>query len=154
MPTYAFDLQKVLYTPFGENGLLYYYSKLAVYNLTLFDLTQKQGYCFIWNETIAKRGASEISSCLLKLNELYCSTDNMELVLFADNFLGQNKNRYIIQMMSLAVRKFKNLKSIELVFLEKGHTQNESDSIHSTIEKRKSQYFTLSSGMQKKTSHR
>ena len=61
----------------------------------------------------------------------------MELVLFADNCLGQNKNRYIIQMMSLAVRKFKNLKSIELVFLERGHTQNENDSIHSTIEKSK-----------------
>ena len=61
----------------------------------------------------------------------------MELVLFADNCLGQNKNRYIIQMMSLTVRKFKNLKSIELVFLERGHTQNENDSIHSTIEKSK-----------------
>ena len=39
--------------------------------------------------------------------------------------------------MSLAVRKFKNLKSIQLVFLERGHMQNENDSIHSTIEKSK-----------------
>ena len=60
----------------------------------------------------------------------------MELVLFAENCLGQNKNRYIIQMMSLAVRKFKKLKSVQLVFLERGHTQN-NNSIHSTIEKSK-----------------
>ena len=38
MQVYAFGLQEVLHTPFGENGLLYYYSKLTVYNLTSFDL--------------------------------------------------------------------------------------------------------------------
>ena len=134
---YAFVLRKVLHTPFGENGLLYYYSKLAVYNCASFDLIQKQGYCFIWNETIAKRGASEISNCLIKLIELYCTTDSMELVLFADNCPRQNKNQFIIQMMSLAVRKFKNIKSIQLVFLERGHTQNENNLIHSNIEKSK-----------------
>ena len=90
LQVYAFDFQKVLHTPFGKNGQLYYYSKLPVYNFTSFDLIQKQGYCFIWNETVAKRGASEISSCLLKLIELYCTTDNMELVLFANNCPGQN----------------------------------------------------------------
>ena len=113
---------------------------MAVYNLTSFDLIQKQGYCFIWNEAIAKRGVwlfdyLTISSCLLKLIELYCTTGNMDLVLLADNCPGQNKNRYMIQIMPLAVRKFKNLKSIQLVFLERGHTQDENDSIHSTIEK-------------------
>ena len=40
LQVYTFDLQKVLHTPFGENGLLYYYSKLAVYNFTSFDLIQ------------------------------------------------------------------------------------------------------------------
>ena len=34
---YAFDLQKVLHTNFGENDLLYYYSKMAVHNRTSFD---------------------------------------------------------------------------------------------------------------------
>ena len=37
----------------------------------------------MWNKTMA-RGASEISSLLLKLIELQCTTDNVELVLFAD----------------------------------------------------------------------
>ena len=137
LQVYTFDLQKVLHTPFGENGLLYYYRKLAVYNFTSFDLIQMQGYCFIWNETIAKTGASEISSCLLKLIEFHCTTDNMKLVLFADNCPEQSKYRFIIQMISLAVRKFKNIRSIQLVFLEREHMQNENDLIHSTIEKSK-----------------
>ena len=57
-----------------------------------------------------------MSSCLLKLIELNCTANNMKLVLFADKmmvlFLRQNKNHNIIQMMPLAVRKFKNLKSL------------------------------------------
>ena len=39
----------------------------------------------------AKRGASEVSSFLLKLIELYCTTDNTDLVPFADNWPGQIK---------------------------------------------------------------
>ena len=34
LEVYAFGLQKLLHTPFGENGLLYNYSKLAVHHLT------------------------------------------------------------------------------------------------------------------------
>ena len=37
LQVYAFNLQKELHTPFGENDLLYYYSKMAVHNLTSFD---------------------------------------------------------------------------------------------------------------------
>ena len=57
-----------------------------------------------------------MSTCLLELIELNCTANNMKLVLFADKimvlFLRQNKNHNIIQMMPLAVRKFKNLKSL------------------------------------------
>ena len=135
LQVYAFDLQKGLHTPFGKNGMLYQYSELVVCNLTSFNLIKKQACCLIWNKTIGKRGASE--SGLLKLIELYYNTDNMELILFADNCPRQNKNLYIIQMISLAVRKFKNLKSLQLVFLERRQTQSENNSIHSAIEKSK-----------------
>lgn len=40
-------------------------------------------------------------------------------------------------MMSLVNQKFKNIKSIHLSFLERGHTQNENDSVHSFIQGRK-----------------
>ena len=36
-------------------------------NLTAFNEATKQGHCFVWSETMAKRGSSEIGSCLLQL---------------------------------------------------------------------------------------
>ena len=38
----AFDLQKVLEVPLGENGLFYYKRKLAMYNLTVTDIVNGQ----------------------------------------------------------------------------------------------------------------
>ena len=55
----AFDLQKVLNGRYGENGLFYYSRKLAVYSLTITDLATKDGYCYTWDQTTAKRGADE-----------------------------------------------------------------------------------------------
>ena len=37
LQVHAFNLPKVLHTPFGKNDMLYYYSKLAPYDLTSFD---------------------------------------------------------------------------------------------------------------------
>ena len=42
----AFDLQKVLNVPSGENGLFYYTRKRAVYNLIITDLVNKDGFCY------------------------------------------------------------------------------------------------------------
>ena len=60
----AFDLQKVLEVPLGENGLFYYKRKLAMYNLTVTDIVNGQVYCYMWDQTIAKRGGSEVGSCI------------------------------------------------------------------------------------------
>ena len=43
----AFDLQKVLNIPSGENGLFYYIHKLLVYNLTIRDLVKKDEFVCI-----------------------------------------------------------------------------------------------------------
>ena len=133
----VFDLQKVLQAPLGENSDFYYYSKFSVYDLSCYGVTSKQGYCFVWNETIAKRGPNEIASCIFKFISLCCTEDDIEISLFADSSSGQNKNRFIVQMMSIVIQKFKNIKSIHLSFLERGHTQNENDSVHSVIERSK-----------------
>lgn len=65
------------FTSVGENtclcGLLlcvcavFYKRRLAAFNLTIYDLATKDCHCFLWNETISKRGSCEISSCLLKM---------------------------------------------------------------------------------------
>jgi len=52
----VFDLQKVLTTPQGEASSFYYKRKFSVYNFTVYDIGKKLGYCYIWNESEAKRG--------------------------------------------------------------------------------------------------
>ena len=133
----CFDLQKVLPTPFGEDGDFYYVSKLSTYNLTVYNLTEKQGYCYMWDETVSRRGANEIASCLfehLLSSEIRVNTD---LHLFADSCPGQTRNRWIMKMMSIVLKKIPNIQSIDLVFLVKGHTHNENDSVHAAIERAK-----------------
>ena len=63
--------------------------------------------------------------------------DHEFVTLFRDNCSGQNKNRCIYEMMSLLTLKMQKLKEIQLIFLEKGHTHNANDSMHSTIEQAK-----------------
>ena len=90
----AFDLQKVLNVPSGENGLSYYTCKLAVYNLIITDLVNKNGFCYTWDQTTAKRGANEIGSWIYFRAKEYLK-DHECITLFSDNCPGQYKNRYI-----------------------------------------------------------
>ena len=62
----SFDMQKVLNTPHGENMALYYSRKIAVYNMTIYESNTQVGYCNVWTEVDAHRGANEISTCVLK----------------------------------------------------------------------------------------
>ena len=63
--------------------------------------------------------------------------DHQFVTLFSGNCSGQNENRYIHETMSLLTIKIQKLKEIQLIFLEKGYTQNANDSMHSTIEQAK-----------------
>lgn len=62
----AFDLQKVLSVPYGEHSDFFYKPKLAVYDLTITNLDTREVHCYVWDQTIAKRGTNETASCLNK----------------------------------------------------------------------------------------
>ena len=66
-----------------------------------------------------------------------CHNQIDELTVFADNCPGQNKNRFIIEMLSSSLINHPNIQVIQLAFFEKGHTQNENDTAHSVREKSK-----------------
>lgn len=57
-----YDLQKIMTPPKSNVSIMYYLSKLSVWNFTVFELGVAQGHCFVWNETIGNRGSNEISS--------------------------------------------------------------------------------------------
>jgi hypothetical protein len=143
--------------PHGDVNMFYYKRKLSVYNLTVYNLGTGSGNCFMWDETVAGRGSCEIGSCILSFL-LTCSRNGArEVTLYSDNCGGQNRNRFIVCMYVYALMKTE-LQIIRHVFLEKGHTQNENDSIHATIESAKkhsgfiyvpSQYYTLARSARK-----
>ena len=81
----AFDLEKQLECPYRENSLFYYYSKFRVFNLSMYDMALKQGYCLLWDQSIAKKGANEVASCIYRYVQKYCTQDTEDLSLFADN---------------------------------------------------------------------
>ncbi|KAL0830185.1 hypothetical protein ABMA28_003642 [Loxostege sticticalis] len=121
--TAVFDFQKVLTCPHGEISILYYKRKLSAFNFTVFNLGQKKAVCYIWDKTVAKRGANEVGSCLLDYIKEKCTEGTKEFRFWSDNCASQNRNRFVFFV------------SITHRFLEKGHTQNEGDSVHALIDR-------------------
>jgi len=138
----CFDLQAILIIPDGEISNFYYKRRLAMYNLTFCNMKNGDGACYVWNETIAKRVANEIGSCLLNFLQNYfngTTESPSNLIFYSDNCARQNKNKFITSLYIYAVLTM-NIQSIHHKFLIVGHTQNEVDCMHSVIEKQKKKY--------------
>ena len=76
-------------------------------------------FFFFWHEGEAKRGASEIGTCLLHFlrNKSEAANSNdLDIVLYSDNCGGQGKNKFIITAYLYAVAKYK-INSITHKFL-------------------------------------
>lgn len=91
----CFDLQQVIYLPMSSDGAVFYKRRFAVYNLTFYDVATRECYCFTWNECDSGRGASEISTALLKILKIYDKKQPQYIYLFADGCGGQNKNSIV-----------------------------------------------------------
>lgn len=132
----TFDLEAVLYTPCSNVSQIFYKRKLACYNLSIYDLGSKDGTCYLWDESQAARGSSEIGTCIVtQLQGLPRCVKHV--ILYSDCCTGQNRNQYITAGLLHALQNSGNLETIEQKFLESGHTQMECDSMHSTIEQAK-----------------
>lgn len=60
----AYDLEKVLPTPYLTTSVAFYSRQLSTFNLTIFDLSSNESVHNIWHEAMAPRGANEINSCI------------------------------------------------------------------------------------------
>lgn len=128
-----FDLEAVLYCPLFFSKPLFYKRKYAVFNFTVYDVQKKEGHCYSWEEIEGKRGANEIATCL-NMFLATISSDIKEVSFFSDCCSGQNRNSIVATAMLQAIQNHSTLASINLKFLEPGHTHMECDSIHATIE--------------------
>ncbi|CAH2094194.1 unnamed protein product [Euphydryas editha] len=133
----VYDLQAVLPCPRGDVSSFYYIPKINLLNFTITQLGSKATTCFVWHEGEGARGVNEIGSCVLfYLEELNTkATEQFDVVFYSDNCCGQQKNKFMVAMYQYAISKFSKLNSITHKFLIKGHTQNEGDAVHSTIQR-------------------
>ena len=75
-------MQQILLCPHGQSSSFYYKRRLGVFNFTIFDYKESDGFCFMWPEHEAQRGSNEVSTCLFEyireqaskgVNRLKCS---------------------------------------------------------------------------------
>ena len=132
--TATFDIQKVLSTPCSLVSQVYYKRKLAVYNLTVNSLSDREVQCYVWDETNGKRGSCEVGTCLYRYINSLPSTIS-HIIFYSDTCGGQNRNQYIASCLYNLVHTNQNINIIDQKFLESGHSQMECDSVHSTIER-------------------
>ena len=89
----TFNLQAVLTMHCSLVSELYYSRKLCCYNLTVYNLCDKQVFCHLWDETHRKRGSCEIATCLLKSSQSICQSGSVEeITYYSDTCGGQNRN--------------------------------------------------------------
>ena len=126
------DLQGLLLSPKLQASALYYKTKLAVHNFTIYNMRTKNATNYLWHEGEAGISANEFASCIV--NYLEENKGYNEFILWSDGCGYQNRNL----LLSNALLKFatEKKKRVTQKYLERGHTQMECDSVHSTIEGR------------------
>lgn len=60
----AFDLQQCLPTPSLDLPVAFYKHQLWTFNFTVHSMVTSKASCYLWNETLSKRGANDMSSCI------------------------------------------------------------------------------------------
>ena len=108
-------------------------SKLNVYNFTIFDNYKKEGFSYLWDELNGKKGSNEIGTSLYEyLRGLPSHVTHVST--FSDTCGGQNRNRNIAAAMIYAVSMIENIQTIDVKFMESGHSYLDADSMHARIE--------------------
>lgn len=135
---FTVDLQAVLMAPKSHVSSLYYRTKLQVHNLTFYNLINREGYCYLWNEVEGGVNAEEFSSIWTNMiEEKVLPNIKIEnprkIIFYTDGCTYQNRN--CVMSNALLNSAIKHKLTIEQKFLETGHTQMEADSMHSTIER-------------------
>lgn len=112
-----FDLQAIVHLPFAGDNQLYFKRKLNVYNCTVFDSFNTDGYCLVWDECSGRKGSSEIASCLFKyISQLPETVSHIST--FSDTCGGQNRNKKCMTAMLYVVNHNNNIKIIDMKFTE------------------------------------
>ncbi|KAE8738985.1 hypothetical protein FOCC_FOCC015530 [Frankliniella occidentalis] len=115
-----FDYEKNLICPKADTSVFYCRRKLCVINFTLVDVGKYLDNCYVYDETIGRKGSNEVSSFLLHFIERKVETGIKEFRFYSDNCGGQNKNKNVTTLYAYAAAKY-NVRIVH-TFLEKNHS--------------------------------
>ena len=135
LDTYTFDFQQNLPVPTVKTSDMFYSRMMWVYNFGVHDASTGDGIMHLWDETVAKRGSSEVCSCL-QSTILSRHTNAKRLVVFSDSCCGQNKNKAILDMWA-GMAQGNPYDQVDHMYLIKGHTYLPNDRDFAQIEKYK-----------------
>ena len=128
----AFDFQQNLPIPVGE---IFYLRQLWLYVFGIHCSVDNSASMYCWDETVAKKGANEVISCL---NNYFSGVDKGvdTLFLYSDGCGGQNKNKYVVMYLYSLV-KLGRYKKIRHIFPIRGHSFLPCDRDFGITEKKK-----------------
>ncbi|XP_063232475.1 uncharacterized protein LOC134536612 [Bacillus rossius redtenbacheri] len=118
----TYDMEKTLPLPRIPTSIMFYKRQLWLYNLGIHSGKDENGYCYVWLEGEAGRGAQEIGSCLRKHITSTLNSDVETLILWSDSCGGQNRNIKMVLMMKEILHNHPRLKKIILRYLVSGHS--------------------------------
>ena len=102
------DLQQVLFCPNLTHSSVFYQRQLSNYNFAIHDMGTGEVTMCVWHECQAKRGSTEISSCILKYLldrfSVLQSGEERKLVIWSDQCTGQNNNWRMLNLYGLLVQ--------------------------------------------------
>ena len=129
--TLAADMQKVLMLPKTTFKSQYFVSRLTVFNETFSELNGENNMCLFWHEGERERCTTEVASAYWKV--VHSMPECNSFTFWCDNCCSQKKNWTPYCALWLCMNKSGGTNSIELKYLEKGHTFMRPDSIHDAI---------------------
>ena len=98
----------------------------------MFNLANKEVHCFLWDETVAKRGSNKIGSGLIKFCKKHESAKRLFMI--SDACVGQTRNQFIAYLCLNLIRMMENLEQIDHMLTVSGHSHMKVYSMHARIE--------------------
>ena len=128
MAAVCMDFGKNVSLPNITTNDVYYKHQLSMYSFNIHILSLQQSIFYVYNESIAKKGANEVASFIFHFIVNYLDDNVEELQIFCDSAGGQNKNYTIFRFIHYIVNnQIHGLKNIKITFPVRGHSYLECD---------------------------